>query len=102
MDELWGGRKWRESPLITGDIKDLHDQQETLDRNWVASFKKRVATLGLRYYDDSDPVLCNSKNVSMYHLLFFSHDLAGLNLWKGIKRIEATGQRTFNFTTRVS
>jgi hypothetical protein len=58
--------------------------------------------LGLKYYDDSDPVMCNSKNVPMYHLLFFSHDVAGLNLWKGIKRIEATGQRTFSFAPRTS
>ncbi len=30
----------------------------------------------------------------MYHLLFFSKDLAGLTIWRGVKKIEPSGQRT--------
>jgi hypothetical protein len=30
----------------------------------------------------------------MYHLLFFSRDAAGLKIWRNIKKIEPTGQRS--------
>jgi len=33
----------------------------------------------------------------MYHLLFFSKHDAGLTIWRGIKQIDARGQRGFRF-----
>jgi hypothetical protein len=30
----------------------------------------------------------------MHHLLFFSRNPAGLKIWRNIKKIEPTGQRT--------
>ena len=50
--------------------------------------------IGFVYQDEGDPYLVNEKNVMMYHLLFFSKDGAGLRIWRGVKRIEPSGQRT--------
>lgn len=60
----------------------------------ISLFRKKMADLGLRHQDDHDPRLQNMKNVSMFHLLYFSKDSAGLKIWRGIKKIEPSGQRT--------
>jgi len=95
MDDLWGGREWRDLPpakLAAG--KCLSPEEElSHDRPWVLSFRSKVRDLGLIYQDEGDPILLNEKNTPMYHLLFFSKDAAGLTLWRGIKRIEPSGQR---------
>jgi len=36
----------------------------------------------------------DQSRVALYHLLFFSKDVAGLTIWRGIKKIEPGGQRT--------
>jgi hypothetical protein len=50
-----------------------------------------------QYQNGGDPCFTNEKNAPMYHLLFFSQDPDGLTLWRGIKRIEPSGQRTLAF-----
>lgn len=95
MDDLWGGRDWRDLPpakLAAG--KRLSPEEESShDRPWVQSFRSKVTNLGLIYQDEGDPILRNDKNTPMYHLLFFSKDSAGLTIWRGIKQIEPSGQR---------
>lgn len=97
MDGLWGGMEWRDYPLakLAAGKRLKPDEERRLDQSWVQGFRDKMAGIGFRYQDKSDPLLRNEKNVPMYHLLFFSHDSAGLKLWQGIKKIEPSGQRTF-------
>jgi len=98
MDDVWGGREWRDLPLAKHALGELTSHEEMrLDRDWISSFRRKVGTLGLSYHDESDPAIRNNQGAVMYHLLFFSHDKAGLTIWKGIKRIAPTGQREFRF-----
>ena len=53
----------------------------------------RMRALGYLYSMQGDPCFTNEKNVTMYHLLFFSQHPAGLTLWRNITRIEPSGQR---------
>ena len=95
MDDLWGGREWRDLPpakLAAGTRLSPEDAL-SLDRPWVLGFRSQMAKIGFQYQDEADPYFTNEKNVPMYHLLFFSQDLAGLGIWRGIKRIEPSGQR---------
>lgn len=96
MDSLWGGREWRELPpaKLAAGTKLNPDDALSLDRPWVLGFRSKMAKIGFQYQDEADPYFTNEKNVPMYHLLFFSKDVAGLTIWRGIKRIEPSGQRT--------
>jgi three-Cys-motif partner protein len=96
MDDFWGGREWRELPpaRLAGGERIPPDEALSFDRPWVFAFRSKMAGLGFRYQDEGDPCLANEKNVPMYHLLFFSKDVAGLTIWRGIKKIEPGGQRT--------
>jgi three-Cys-motif partner protein len=95
MDDLWGGKEWRDLPpakLAAG--KRLSPEEAlSLDRPWVLRFRSKMAEIGFPYQDEADPCFTNEKNVPMYHLLFFSQDPAGLTIWRGIKKIEPSGQR---------
>lgn len=96
LDGLWGGREWRDHPLAKlAAGKGLKPEEgRRLDRSWVQGFRDKMVRIGFRHQDKSDPLLTNKKNVPMYHLLFFSRDPAGLKIWRGIKKIEPSGQRT--------
>jgi three-Cys-motif partner protein len=95
MDDLWGGKEWRDLPpakLAAG--KRLSTEEAlSLDRPWVLRFRSKAADIGFQYQDEGDPCFSNAKNVPMYHLLFFSQDPAGLTIWRRIKKIEPSGQR---------
>jgi protein gp37 len=96
MDALWGGREWRNLPsarLAAGQRLSA-DEAMSFDRPWVLAFRSKLAQLGFVCQDEADPCFKNDKNVPMYHLLFFSKDVAGLRIWRGIKRIAPGGQRT--------
>jgi three-Cys-motif partner protein len=95
MDDLWGGADWRELPSARFAAGQRLTQEEKLsyERPWVWSFRSKVAKLGFLYQDEGDPVLFNKRRVPMYHLLFFSKNPVGLTIWRGIKRIEPSGQR---------
>jgi hypothetical protein len=73
---------------------DHTDDAVSFDRPWVLAFRNKLAALGFQYQDEGDPCFRNEKNVPMYLLLFFSKDIAGLRIWRGIKKIEPGGQRT--------
>jgi hypothetical protein len=96
MDELWGGREWRDLPpakLAIGQ-RLSPDEAMNLDLPWVQRFRRKVADIGLHFQDEGDPCFRNAKNVPMYHLLFFSRNAAGLKIWHGVKRVEPSGQRS--------
>ncbi|HZF02718.1 MAG TPA: three-Cys-motif partner protein TcmP [Patescibacteria group bacterium] len=96
MDRFWGDRSWRELPrakLAAGRRLDSDDVL-TLDRPWVLAFRAKMMHLGFIHQDEADPFLKNEKNAPMYHLLFFSKAEAGLTLWRGIKKIAPSGQRS--------
>ena len=95
MDQLWGGREWRDFPLakLAGGRRLTDEEALNLDRPWVLGFRSRMHRIGFVYQDEGDSYFRNEKNVLMYHLLFFSKDAAGLTIWRGIKRVEPSGQR---------
>jgi hypothetical protein len=91
---LWGNREWRHLPAVrrlAGESLSA-SEAESLDQSWVQAFRERVATLGYPYHDAAPP-LRNEQNVPMYHLLFFSKNQAGLDIRRGIAKIEPGGQR---------
>jgi len=93
MDKFLPG--WRELP----EVKRLQgespsaDEEFKVDKSLVRAFRSKMRAIGFIHYDEVDPFFTNAGNVPMYHLLFFSHDKAGLKIWKGIKKIEPGGQR---------
>lgn len=96
MDDLWGGKEWRDLPpaKLAAGKRLTAEEALSLDRPWVLRFRSKMAGIGFQYQDEADPYFTNEKNVPMYHLLFFSKDPAGLTIWRGIKKIEPSGQRT--------
>jgi three-Cys-motif partner protein len=96
MDAFWGGKDWRELPPAKHAAgKRLSVTEiEALDRPWVSRFREKMAGIGFEAQDEGDPWVRNKKNAPMYHLLFFSRNQAGLKIWRNIKKIEPTGQRT--------
>ena len=94
MDDLWGGREWRDllpAKLAAGK-RITPEAAVRLDRPWVSAFRSKLVRLGFQH-DEGDPCFTNDKKVPMYHLLFFSKDVAGLRIWRGIKKIAPGGQR---------
>jgi len=100
MDGLWGGRDWRDLPpaKLAAGAKLSPEEQLAMDRPWVLRFRSKMFDIGFKYQDEADPCFRNEKNVPMYHLLFFSRDPTGLTIWRGIKKIEPSGQRILPFT----
>jgi three-Cys-motif partner protein len=96
MDAFWGGRDWRELPpaRLAAGKRLSATEVDALDRPWVSRFRKKMVEIGFKAQDEGDPCFRNEKNSPMYHLLFFSRNQAGLTIWRNIKRIEPTGQRT--------
>ena len=99
MDRFWGDRTWRELPRakLAAGKRPTSDELLGLDLPWVLAFRAKLRRLGVVCQDEADPVFKNESNVPMYHLLFFSKAAAGLNLWRGIKRIAPGGQRSLPF-----
>lgn len=96
MDAFWGGRDWRELPpaRLAAGKRLSAAEVDALDRPWVSRFREKMAEIGFQAQDEGDPCFRNKKNSPMYHLLFFSRNPAGLKIWRNIKKIEPTGQRT--------
>ena len=95
MDHLWGGREWRDLPpaKLAAGKRLTPEEALSVDRPWVLGFRKKMADIGFQYQDEGDPCFTNEKNVPMYHLLFSSQAPAGSAIWRGIKKIEPSGQR---------
>lgn len=96
MDRLWDGPAWRDLPSakLAAGIRLSPQDILPLDRPWVAAFRAKMRDLGFHHQDDGDPDFRNEKNAPMYHLLFLSQHAAGLTIWRKIKKIEPSGQRT--------
>ena len=99
LDALWGGSGWRDLRKVRiASGKGLSNEElRSRDEPFLLSFRQRLATLGFRYSDEGEPYFTNEKNVKMYHLLYFSKDPAGLTLWRNVRHIEPSGQRTLPF-----
>ena len=96
LDALMGGDQWRallHVKLVAGDPLSA-DDLASRDQPIIMQCRQKMAALGFLYSDQGEPYFTNEKNVKMYHLLFFSQHRAGLSIWRGIKRIEPSGQRT--------
>lgn len=94
MDDVMGGRNWRDQLLKeTIGIHDFTQHVSKVVGLLVKHFREQMATLNYYSKNESQPLLVNDRNSPMYHLLFFSKHKAGLNIWKGIKKIEPGGQR---------
>ena len=87
------GRKLKIARLAAGESLSGEDLRSR-DEPFIRSFRERLASLGFQDSDQGEPYFTNEKNVKVYHLLFFSKDPAGLTLWRGIRHIEPSGQRT--------
>ena len=96
MDAFWGGKDWRELPpaRLAAGKRLSATEVDALDRPWISRFREKMAGIGFGAQDEGDPRFRNKKNAPMYHLLFFSHHPAGLKIWRNIKKIEPTGQRS--------
>jgi three-Cys-motif partner protein len=95
LDKWWGGRDWRDLPAARWAAgKFSEEPAEKVLQSFVSAFRKKVGDAGFQFQDDEVLPFSNTKNAQMYHLLFFSHDRAGLTIWKNIKRIAPGGQRT--------
>jgi three-Cys-motif partner protein len=94
MDKWWGSKDWRQLPAAkqaAGEIS-TSDSQKIIG-SLVPEYRQLLAAVGFKYQDEAVPLFTNTKNAQMYHLLFCSHSKAGLDIWKGIKRIAPSGQR---------
>ncbi len=98
MDDLWDGPEWRDLPPARLAAGERLSPEEALSLNipWVMRFRSKMASIGFQYQDESDPYFANEKRVPMYHLLFFSQHRAGLTIWRAIKKVEPSGQRTLS------
>jgi len=94
MDKWWGSKDWRQLPAAkqaAGEIS-TSDSQKIIG-SLVPEYRQLLAAVGFKYQDEAVALFTNTKNAQMYHLLFCSHSKAGLDIWKGIKRIAPSGQR---------
>jgi three-Cys-motif partner protein len=95
LDKWWGGRDWRELPAAKWAVGKLADEPvEKILQSFVAAFRRRVGQAGFQFQDEEVLPFSNTRNAQLYHLLFFSHDQAGLTIWHNIKKVAPGGQRT--------
>ena len=92
------GPEWRKVPAAKLAVgKPLTENElSKLDTSLIHYLRQQVRALGLVHQDDNPPLLRNEQKAPMYHLLFFSKDVAGLRIWNGIKKIAPGGQRSFS------
>ncbi len=95
LDRWWGGTDWRDLPAAKEAAgKFSEEPAEKVIQSFVSAFRKKVGNAGFEFQDDEVLPFTNTKNAQMYHLLYFSHDRAGLTIWKNIKKIAPGGQRS--------
>jgi three-Cys-motif partner protein len=95
LDKWWGGKDWRDLPAARWAAgKFSEEPSEKVLQSFVSAFRKKVASAGFQFQDEEALPFTNTKNAQIYHLLFFSHDQAGLTIWNNIKKIAPGGQRT--------
>jgi three-Cys-motif partner protein len=95
LDKWWGGDDWRDLPAAKWAAgKFSEEPAEKVLRSFVSAFRKKVGSTGFQFQDEEVLPFSNTKNALMYHLLYFSHDQAGLTIWNNIKKIAPGGQRS--------
>ncbi len=95
LDKWWGGNDWRDLPAARWAAGEFSaEPAEKVLQSFVSAFRKKVASAGFQFQDEEVLPFSNTKNAQMYHLLYFSHDRAGLTIWKNIKKIAPGGQRS--------
>jgi three-Cys-motif partner protein len=95
LDRWWGGNDWRDLPAAKWAAGRFSEEPaEKVLQSFVAAFRKKVGSAGFQFQDEEVLPFANTKNAQMYHLLYFSHDQAGLTIWKNIKKIAPGGQRS--------
>jgi three-Cys-motif partner protein len=94
FDKWWGGNDWRDLPAAKGAAGEFSAEPEKILGSFVSAFRKKVEKTGFQFQDEEVLPFINTKNAQMYHLLYFSHDRAGLTIWNNIKKIAPGGQRT--------
>jgi three-Cys-motif partner protein len=94
IDKFWDSANWRELPIIQQIASGVQRRDsENIISSFVSEFLRKLGRAGFEYRDDATPTFTNRKNAPMYHLLYLSHDRAGLKIWNGIKEIAPGGQR---------
>jgi three-Cys-motif partner protein len=91
-DLIPGWRELRRARVAAGQ-RLSQDEIISRDQPFVTLLMQRMSELGFLYSGQGEPYFTNQKNVKMYHLLFFSKHPTGLALWRGVTRIEPSGQR---------
>lgn len=95
-DLIPGWRDLKRARLAAGERLTSQDIAAR-DQPFVFEFVNRMRSLGYQYSEQGQPYFTNEKNVTMYHLLFFSQHPTGLTLWRNVTRVEASGQRRLPF-----
>ena len=96
MDKFWGGKDWRDLPEARRAAgASQEDDPEKVVTSLVSAFRKKLREVGFTHQDEAAPLLTNTRNAQMYHLLYLSHNEIGLKIWRGIKKIPPGGQRSF-------
>ena len=95
-DLIPGWRRLKRARLAAGE-RVSQEELAARDQPFVREFQQRMARLGFLYSGQAEPYFTNEKNVTMYHLLFFSQHPTGLMLWNGTTKIEPSGQRRLDF-----
>ena len=91
-DLIPGWRKLKRARIAAGE-RLTPAEMASRDQPFVTLLMRRMGELGFLYSGQGEPYFTNKKNVKMYQLLFFSKHPTGLTLWRGVTRIEASGQR---------
>ncbi|MDE2639306.1 MAG: three-Cys-motif partner protein TcmP [Chloroflexota bacterium] len=73
-------RVWRDEP------------QQSVTRSLLDLYERQLRGIGYPHVDDDSRIL-NTKNSTMYHLVFASKDPRGADFFKKISQVEPTGQR---------
>jgi three-Cys-motif partner protein len=95
LDKWWGGKNWRDLPAAKWAAGKFSEEPvEKVLQSFVTAFRKKVGNAGFQFQDEEVLPFSNTKNAQMYHLLYFSHDKAGLTIWNNIKKIAPGGQRS--------
>lgn len=93
LDDLIPGWRNLKRARVAAGQRLTSEEMASHDQPFVMEFMRRMGQLGFQYSGQGEPYFTNEKNVKMYHLLFFSKHPAGLALWRGVTKIEASGQR---------
>jgi three-Cys-motif partner protein len=95
LDKWWGGKYWRDLPAAKWAAGEFSEEPtEKVLQSFVSAFRKKVGNAGFQFQDEEVLPFSNTKNAPMYHLLYFTHDKAGLTIWNNIKKIAPGGQRS--------